>query len=72
VLREAKEPLSTAEIIAGALRAKELPDDPTLAAGLTEKALATLREKQKAGTVIKSGATIGPKWRLADYASRLS
>jgi hypothetical protein len=44
------------------LKAKGLPDDPALLA--TEKALATLRDKQKAGAVVKSGATIGAKWRL--------
>ena len=64
VLREARTPISTAEVIAGVLKAKGLPDDPALVADLTEKALASLREKQKAGTIIKSGATIGAKWRL--------
>jgi hypothetical protein len=66
VLREAKGPLSTAEIIAGTLKAKGLPDDPTLVANLTEKALAALRDKQQAGLVAKSGATIGAKWSLKD------
>jgi hypothetical protein len=64
VLRDASGPISTAEVIAGVLKAKGLPDDPALVADLTEKALASLREKQKAGTIIKSGATIGAKWRL--------
>jgi hypothetical protein len=64
VLRETNAPLSTAEIIAGALKAKGLPDDPALISELTEKALATLREKQKSGTIVKFGATIGAKWQL--------
>jgi hypothetical protein len=64
VLRDASGPMTTAEIIAGVLNAKGLPDDPALVADLTEKALASLREKQKAGVVIKSGATIGAKWQL--------
>lgn len=54
--------MTTAEIIAGVLQAKGLPDDPALVADLTEKALASLREKQKAGAVVKSGTTIGAKW----------
>jgi hypothetical protein len=61
VLRNAGAPISTADVIAGVLRAKGLPDDPALVANLTEKALASLRDKQKAGAVIKSGATIGAK-----------
>jgi hypothetical protein len=64
VLREPNAPLTTAEIIAGALKAKGLPDDPALVSDLTEKALASLREKQKAGMVAKSGATIGAKWGI--------
>lgn len=68
VLREAREPISTADVIAGVLRAKGLPDDPALVASLTEKGLASLREKQKAGAVIKSGTTIGAKWRLTDQS----
>jgi hypothetical protein len=64
VLRDARAPISTAEVIAGVLKAKGLPDDAALVADLTEKALASLREKQKAGAVIKSGATIGAKWQL--------
>ncbi len=64
VLREAGAPITTAEVVAGVIRAKGLPDDPALAANLTEKGLASLREKQKAGVVIKSGATIGAKWQL--------
>src|ERR1700704_2241058 len=54
VLREAGAPITTAEVIAGVLKAKELPDDPAIVADLTEKALGSLREKQKAGAVIKS------------------
>lgn len=66
VLREASASMTTAEIIAGVLKAKGLPDDPALVANLTEKALATLRDKQKANAVIKSGTTIGAKWQLPD------
>jgi hypothetical protein len=66
VLRDARAPMTTADIIAGVLKAKGLPDDPALVADLTEKALATLRDKQKAGVVVKSGATIGAKWRLPE------
>jgi hypothetical protein len=69
VLREAVEPITTAEVIAGVLRSKDLPDDPAIVADLTEKALGSLREKQKARVVIKSGATIGAKWRLAHPSS---
>jgi hypothetical protein len=65
VLRDASTPMTTAEIIAGVLKAKDLPDDPALIADLTEKTLASLREKQKAGSVDKLGAaTIGAKWAL--------
>jgi hypothetical protein len=63
--------MTTADVIAGVLKAKGLPDDPTLVADLTEKALATLRDKQKAGTIVKSGATIGTKWQLADQSSEV-
>jgi hypothetical protein len=69
VLREAGGPITTAEIIAGVLRAKGLPDDPGLVADLTERGLAILREKQKAGIAVKSGATIGAKWRLTDQSA---
>ena len=62
-------PLSTADVIAGVLKAKGLPDDPALVANLTEKGLASLREKQKAGIVTKSGTTIGAKWRLGKPCS---
>jgi len=64
VLREAGEPITTAEVIAGVLRAKGLPDDPALVGDLTERGLAILREKQKAGVLAKSGTTIGAKWQL--------
>lgn len=64
MLREANEPITTADVIAGVLRARDLPDDPSIVADLTEKALASLREKQKGGVVIKSGTTIGAKWAL--------
>jgi hypothetical protein len=42
VLRDAIGPMTTADVIAGVLKAKDLPDDPALVADLTEKALATL------------------------------
>ncbi len=64
VLREANAPISTAEVIAGVLRAKGLQDDPALVSDLTERGLAILREKQKTGVLTKSGATIGAKWQL--------
>jgi hypothetical protein len=64
VLREASAPISTAEVIAGVIKAKGLPDDPGLVANLTEKGLGALREKQKVGAVVKFGTTIGAKWQL--------
>lgn len=63
-LRAAGVPLSTAEIIAGVIKAKGLPDDPALTVELTEKALKTLRERANGGTVLKIGATQGAKWQL--------
>jgi hypothetical protein len=63
-LRKAAGPLTTAETVAGVIAAKGLPKG--LAPALTEKALAYLREKRKAGVVTKTGASRGVRWTLAD------
>src|ERR1700687_3653052 len=68
ILRKAKGPLTTAEIVASVVKAKGLPDG--LDASLTEKALAYLRSKRKAGAVIKSGTTQGTRWCLAENDSQ--
>ncbi len=62
-LRKADRPLSTAEILASVIKAKGLPESS--AAALTEKTLAYLRLKRKAGTVAKSGTTRAVRWYLA-------
>jgi hypothetical protein len=61
-LRKANGPLTTAQIVASIVKAKGLPDG--LAADLTEKVLAYLRSKRKAGAVIKGGTTQGTRWQL--------
>src|ERR1700687_1336393 len=54
-LRKAEGPLTTAEIVAGVIAAKDLPKG--LAPVLTEKALAYLRAKLATANVIKTGTT---------------
>jgi hypothetical protein len=49
VLRDASGPLSTADIIAGVLRAKGLPDDPDLVAGLTERLWQAFAKGRRSG-----------------------
>lgn len=61
-LRKATGPLTTAEIVASVVRAKGLPAG--LGESLTEKALAYMRSKRKAGAVVKSGTTQGTRWQL--------
>jgi hypothetical protein len=60
------QPITTAVIVAGIIRAKGLPDDPALAVVLTERVLSYLRAKRKAGAVIKTGTSRDAKWTLAD------
>jgi hypothetical protein len=62
-LRKAERPLTTAEIVASTLEAKGLPE--SLARDLTEKTLAYLRTKLATGSVVKTGATQGTRWALA-------
>ena len=65
-LRKANgQPIATAAIVAGIIRAKGLPDDPALAGVLTERVLSYLRVKRKAGAVIKTGTSRDAKWALA-------
>jgi hypothetical protein len=59
------QPITTATIVGGIIRAKGLPDDPALAETLTERALSYLRVKRKAGAVIKTGTSRDAKWGLA-------
>jgi hypothetical protein len=64
-LRKANgQPITTAEIVAGIIIAKGLPDDPALAVVLTERVLSYLRVKRKAGAVIKTGTSRDAKWGL--------
>ena len=51
------QPITTATIVAGLIKAKGLPDDPALAENLTERVLSYLRVKRKAGGIIKSGTS---------------
>jgi hypothetical protein len=62
-LRKADRPLTTAEILASVLEAKGLPN--SIAPSLTEKTLAYLRTKLATGSVVKTGATQGTRWALA-------
>jgi hypothetical protein len=62
------QPITTAAIVAGIIRAKGLPDDPALAVVLTERVLSYLRAKRKAAAVIKTGTSRDVKWTLADPA----
>jgi hypothetical protein len=59
------QPINTAAIIAGVIKAKGLPDDPALAAALTEKALTYLRDKRRATAVVKIGTSRDARWALA-------
>jgi hypothetical protein len=63
-LRKAVGPLTTAEIVAGAVAAKGLPKG--LVPALTEKALAYLRTKLATASVVKTGVTQGARWVLAN------
>jgi hypothetical protein len=63
-LRKAEGPLTTAEIVAGVIAAKGLPEG--LVANLTEKTLAYLRTKLATASVVKTGTTQGARWALAD------
>ena len=65
-LRKADRPLTTAEILASVLEAKGLPN--SLAPSLTEKTLAYLRTKLATGSVVKTGATQGTRWALAQQS----
>src|SRR5271169_2823126 len=56
------QPITTAAIVAGIIRAKGLPDDPALAVVLTERVLSYLRVKRKTGTVTKIGTSRDAKW----------
>jgi hypothetical protein len=62
-LRKAAGPLTTAEIVAGVIAAKGLPE--ALAANLPEKTLAYLRTKLATASVVKTGVTQGARWTLA-------
>ena len=64
VLRKADKPLTTADIVASVVKAKGLPEG--VAPSLTEKVLAYLRIKRKAGTVAKSGTTQSVRWSLGE------
>jgi hypothetical protein len=59
------QPVTTASIVGGIIRAKGLPDDPALGAVLTERVLSYLRVKRKAGAVVKTGTSRDAKWALA-------
>ena len=63
-LRKADKPLTTADIVASIVKAKGLPEG--VAPSLTEKVLAYLRIKRKAGTVAKSGTTQAVRWSLSE------
>jgi hypothetical protein len=63
-LRSADGPLTTAEIVASVRQSKELPE--SVVPNLSEKTLAYLRTKQRAGAVTKTGTTQGTRWALAD------
>jgi hypothetical protein len=56
------QPITTAAIVAGLIRAKGLPDDSALAVVLTERVLSYLRVKREAGAVIKTGISRDAKW----------
>jgi hypothetical protein len=58
------QPITTAAIVAGIIRAKGLPDDPALAATLIERVLSYLRVKRKGGAVVKTGTSRDAKWAL--------
>ena len=58
------QPITTADIVAGVIKAKGLPDDPALAASLIEKVLIFLRIERKAGIVLKIGTTQDARWTL--------
>jgi hypothetical protein len=62
-LRKADRPLTTAEIVASVIEAKGLPN--SIAPSLTEKTLAYLRTKLATGSIVKTGATQGTRWALA-------
>jgi hypothetical protein len=59
------QPITTAAIVAGIIRAKGLPDDPALGVVITERVLSYLRVKRKAGAVIKTGTSRDAKWGVA-------
>lgn len=56
------QPITTATIVGGIIKAKGLPDDPALAVVLTERVLSYLRVKRKAGAVMKMGTSRDAKW----------
>jgi hypothetical protein len=58
------QPIATATIVAGIIRAKGLPDDPALAVVLTERVLIYLRVKRKARAVLKTSTSRDAKWML--------
>jgi hypothetical protein len=58
------QPITTAAIVAGIIRAKGLPDDPALAATLIERVLSYLRVKRKGGAVVKTGSSRDARWEL--------
>lgn len=58
------QPIATATIVGGIIRAKGLPDDPSLAGTLTERVLSYLRVKRKGGAVTKTGTSRDAKWGL--------
>ena len=62
------QPITTATIVAGLIKAKGLPNDPALAVVLTERVLTYLRVKRKARAVIKTGTSRDAKWGLAGLA----
>ena len=59
------QPVTTATIVSGIIRAKGLPEDTALAESLTERVLSYLRVKRKAGMVIKIGASRDAKWTFS-------
>jgi hypothetical protein len=56
------QPITTAAIVDGIIKAKGLPDYPALAVTLTERVLSYLRVKRKAGVVTKTGTSRNAKW----------
>lgn len=65
-LRTASGPLTSAEIAAAVMQAKEMPpSDAQLKEVVAERALTVLRRLVKCGTAVKSGTSRNAQWALA-------